>query len=164
MGQGQTNALPRLLEDYGSGSNGTRSSLGIQTRSRTPAFVVHIPAPDTPHDTDELARRFWTEVVEDYRDRDAVRCGLEVEEGLEDFSSIGRAFITWVRDNGKNIDQLEHDDFDADEPELYVRNDHCLIIDERALAALETLPESPPAVKPLFSEEWDMCFSTYQNA
>ena len=123
-----------------------------------------VPALGTPHDTDELARRFWIEVVEDYLDRDAVRCGLEVKKGSEDFSPIGRAFIIWVRENGKNIDQLEHDDFDADEPELYVRNDHCLIIDERALAALETLPEYPPAGKPLLFEEWDMCFSTYQNA
>ena len=104
-------------------------------------------------------------MVEDYPGREAVRCGSEVEEGSEDFSAVGRAFIAWVRENGKDVDQLEAGNFDnTRHPDLYVRNDHCLIVDERALAALEALPENPPAVGPMVYEEWGRCHDTYQHA
>lgn len=44
-----------------------------------------------------------------------------------------------------------------DEDDLYVRFDHCLIIDERAVAALEMLPDNPSEVKPrLFRDRMAM--------
>ena len=123
-----------------------------------------LPTEGAPHDTDELARRFWIEVVEDYPGRDAVRSGPDVEPGSEDFSPVGRAFLEWVREHDKNIDQLEEGDF-KDEPwSLYVRHDHCLIVDEAALSALETLPEHPPEVELLPRQEERSRFETHRHA
>ncbi|KAK5988787.1 hypothetical protein PT974_10277 [Cladobotryum mycophilum] len=92
------------------------------------------PLDGYPQPADELAKRFWLEVIHDYPDKATVRAGLDAEEGEEDFTAVGEAFLDWVGKNGKETENL------------YVRNDHCLIVDEKSLQTLENLPASIPAL------------------
>jgi hypothetical protein len=101
--------------------------------NRCPATVPPTGAWDP---TDAMAQRMWNEVVEDYPDRDKVRSGEGTEAGDDDFEPIGRAFIAWVESTG--VDPLH----------LLVRYDHCLIIEELSLQAIERLPAEVPEVKP----------------
>jgi len=103
-----------------------------------------LPIPGEPHPSDELARRFYLEVIEDYPNRDQVRAGLNVEEGDENFTPVGAAFLDWVDENALEVD------------DLYVRNDHCLVIDERSLVSLEALPDVPPVSPQTAAEERDL--------
>jgi hypothetical protein len=86
--------------------------------------------------TDDMAQRMWNDVIEDYPDRDKIPSGEGTEPGDEDFEAIGRAFIAWV---GSTT---------VDPSNLLVRYDHCLIIDETSLEAIERLPAEVPEVKP----------------
>lgn len=114
-----------------------------------------------PHETDEVARRFWIDVVEDYPGCHENRAGLDVEPGTEDFSLVGRAFLSWLSGRSKPVDEEDDDD---DEEILYTPYCHCLIVDEKALVALETLPDTIPDVKPRTSDEWDQVSEVHQNA
>lgn len=80
----------------------------------------------------DFARRFKLEIVHDYPEKDTVVAGSEVSDGDEDFMAIGSHFRAWVDEHG------------LDTSDLYVRNDHSLIVDDKALCTLETLPEQPP--------------------
>ncbi|KAJ9149083.1 hypothetical protein NKR23_g4649 [Pleurostoma richardsiae] len=84
--------------------------------------------------TDELAKRMWNEVFEDYPDTEQV---ITEPEGREDFSPVGRAFISWVASLG------------VDTSGLNTRYDLCLVIDETVLKMLEKLPAQTPPVGPL---------------
>jgi hypothetical protein len=107
-----------------------------------------LPTSGEPHPSDELARRFYLEVIEDYPNRDQVRAGLNVEEGDENFTPVGAAFLDWVDENALDVD------------DLYVRNDHCLVIDERSLVSLEALPDVPPVSPQTAAEERDLLLIT----
>ena len=96
----------------------------------------YMPQPGDRDGTDDLAERLWNEVVEDYPDKLAVRSAPEGEEGSEDFSPVGRAFVAWVK--GLNVDTSG----------LNVRYDHCLVLDDAALRSLEDLPAELPEIRP----------------
>ncbi len=85
-----------------------------------------------------LAERMWNEVVEDYPDKEMVKSHTTPdEEGQEDFSAIGGAFIRWV--DGLGVDE--------DASRSNARYNHCLILDDAALRSLERLPTGVPEVK-----------------
>ncbi|CAG9950053.1 unnamed protein product [Clonostachys rosea f. rosea IK726] len=92
--------------------------------------------PQRPLPSRELAKRFHLEVIEDYPGKEHIVAGHATEDGEEDFSSVGEAFTKWVTEHVVTQD------------DLYVRNDHCLIVDEKALEALERLPRSTPEPGP----------------
>ncbi|PKS07341.1 hypothetical protein jhhlp_005943 [Lomentospora prolificans] len=107
----------------------TKNALGSQGTS-TPANIV--------------ADRFWNEIIEDYPDQKAVVAGLDVPNGNEDFSPVGRAFIASVAAHGKP---------NVTEPHIrakyhLLRNTKCLIVDDRSLDTLLTLPKEPPLTAP----------------
>jgi hypothetical protein len=86
----------------------------------------------------DLAKRFKLDIIEDYPDgTESVSAGFEVDDGDEDFMAVGKAFLDWVDENA------------VDTSNLYVRNDHCLIIDERSLVTLEALPDTVPKPGPI---------------
>lgn len=95
-----------------------------------PQYIAQPPERDV---TDELADRLWNEVIEDYPDKLAVR---SAPEGTEDFSPVGRHFISWV------------DSLNVHTSNRIVRYDHCLVLDDAALLSLEKLPAEIPEVKP----------------
>ncbi|KAK8058679.1 hypothetical protein PG994_009127 [Apiospora phragmitis] len=94
-----------------------------------------MPKPDEHDAWDDVAARLWNEVVEDYPNADQIGT---TELGQEDFTPAGEAFMSWV-------DQLEG----VDASRRNSRYDFCLVIDEKALEALEQLPaETPPLMAP----------------
>jgi len=91
-----------------------------------------------------VADRFWNEIIEDYPDREAVVAGLDVPNGAEDFSPVGRAFIASVAVHGKP----EMTGLLIRERLQLIRNTKCLIIDDKSLDTLLTLPKEPPHTAP----------------
>ncbi|KAL6857695.1 hypothetical protein ACO1O0_005137 [Amphichorda felina] len=94
----------------------------------------------------DLARRFEFDIVEDYPGKDTVIAGGE--DGDEDFMAIGRDFTQRVERDALGTSNL------------YVRNDHCLIIDDKSLRTLEALPDQYPPPGPDYEavEEGTACF------
>lgn len=85
----------------------------------------------------DLARRFKFDVVEELAGgENKVAAGLGVDDGNEDFMAVGAAFCDWVEENA------------LDTSGLHVRNDHCVIIDEKSLVTLEALPDENPEPGP----------------
>ncbi|KAG9251906.1 uncharacterized protein F5Z01DRAFT_691448 [Emericellopsis atlantica] len=93
----------------------------------------------------DLARRFKFDVIDEYPAMETVVAGCETKDGDEDFMAIGQHFTQWVEEHALNIlDQ-------------YVRNDHCLIVDEKSLRTLEALPEQTPPPGPV-ADDGNGCF------
>ncbi len=72
-----------------------------------------------PNPSELLAERLWNEVVEDYPDKDKNHSGGE--DGDEDFTPVGKAFIRWGNDLGVTLDERN------------ARYQNCLIIDDAVL-------------------------------
>jgi len=87
-----------------------------------------------------VADRLWNEIIEDYSDREAVVAGLDIPNGTEDFSPVGRAFIASVAAHGKPNVIGPH----IREKYQLLRNTKCLIIDDKSLDTLLMLPKEPP--------------------
>ncbi|KAK4129552.1 hypothetical protein N657DRAFT_677153 [Parathielavia appendiculata] len=106
----------------------------IVRQSRYDAFGKRQDLPSDP-DSDAaalLAERLWNEVVEEYPDKEKNISGGE--EGSEDFAPVGKAFIRWANELGKDLSQRN------------ARYHHCLVLDETALnstleGSLEKVPE-----------------------
>ena len=83
-----------------------------------------------------VASRWWNEIVDEYPDKEK-NCGGS-ENGDEDFTPAGRAFLRWGDDLG--IGLAPHN----------ARYQTCLVVDDAALnSILDGLPEAVPEVKPL---------------
>jgi len=93
----------------------------------------------------DLARRFKFDVIDEYPAMETVVAGCKTEDGDEDFMAIGQHFTQWVEEHALNtLDQ-------------YVRNDHCLIVDEKSLRTLEALPDQTPPPGPV-EDDGNGCF------
>ena len=92
--------------------------------------------PDTDL-TNLVAERLWNELVEDYPDKDKIKLSTTPDdEGSEDFTPIGTAFVRWAEQLGVDLSRRN------------ARYNHCLILDDAALKSLEGLPNEVPKVKP----------------
>ncbi|KAH7329287.1 hypothetical protein B0I35DRAFT_41354 [Stachybotrys elegans] len=84
----------------------------------------------------ELAARFKFDIVHEIPDEDGdLRTGLDVPDGEDDFLPVGAAFVKWREEN-------------VNDPDPYAPNEHCIIVDEKCLAALEALPDQTPEPGP----------------
>jgi hypothetical protein len=84
----------------------------------------------------ELAARFQFDIVHEIPDEDRdLHTGLDVPDGEDDFLPVGAAFVNWRNEN-------------VNDPDPYTPNEHCIIVDEKSLAALEALPEQTPEPGP----------------
>lgn len=101
----------------------------------------YMPAPGEPDATDELARRMWNEVVEEYPDAQEI---ITEPEGSEDFTPIGQDFAARVESFDINTGPQDEEDWRRN-----TRYETCLIIDGRVLEMLEGLPADTPPVVPL---------------
>jgi hypothetical protein len=101
----------------------------------TPTPEASEPLEGVSRATDEIAQRLWNEIIEEYPESASVCTNTDVLDGEEDFSAVGRAFSAWASSQDKDTESG------------YTRNDQCLVIDDKALRLLETLPETPPEVK-----------------
>jgi hypothetical protein len=89
----------------------------------------------SPYDsTDELAKRMYNEIIQDYPDADEI---TTEPEGEEDFTPIGEAFSRWVASLNINLQLSRHNP----------RYNQCLIIDKAALESLERLPDTLPSIE-----------------
>ena len=83
-----------------------------------------------------VASRWWSEIVDEYQDKDK-NCG-GTENGDEDFTPAGRAFVRWGDDLGIELAPNN------------ARYQTCLVVDDASLnSILDGLPEAVPEVKPL---------------
>jgi hypothetical protein len=88
-----------------------------------------------PNPSELLAERLWNEVIEEYPHKDKNRSGGE--DGDEDFTPVGQAFLRWGDDLGVVLNERN------------ARYQNCLIIDDAVLdSILDGLPEEVPEVKP----------------
>ncbi|KAH0526074.1 hypothetical protein TsFJ059_009454 [Trichoderma semiorbis] len=100
-----------------------------------------MPAPGEPDVTDEIARRMWNEVIEEYPDAQEI---ITKPEGSEDFTPIGQDFAARVESFDINTGPQDEEDWRRN-----TRYETCLIIDGRVLEMLEGLPADTPPVAPL---------------
>ena len=83
-----------------------------------------------------VASRWWSEIVDEYPDKEKNYGGTE--NGDEDFTPAGRAFLRWGGDLGIELAPNN------------ARYQTCLVVDDAALdSILDGLPEAVPEVKPL---------------